>query len=239
MSSSIPRGPWPRPTAVQRILQGFLALTLPVLLVALGVRLVATPVFLWLEYHRPGFPADHWGMSTQERMTFGSYGMDYIMNLAPPEYLGGLVSSEGGMAFTPAEVSHMQDVQHVMSWGLLIAFVLLVLSVLAAWYLHRATPGTASSAWFAGSWLTVILLLLTAVFAVVGWQNFFAAFHSLFFSSGTWTFSISDTLIRLYPTQFWIDAAIAVALVTLIGAFAVMLATTRRMRAARSFRSTR
>lgn len=239
MSSSIPRGPWPRPTAVQRILQGFLALTLPVLLVALGVRLVATPVFLWLEYHRPGFPADQWGMSTQERMTFGSYGMDYIMNLAPPEYLGGLVSSEGGMAFTPAEVSHMRDVQHVMSWGLLIAFVLLVLSVLAAWYLHRATPGTASSAWFAGSWLTVVLLLLTAVFAVVGWQSFFAAFHSLFFSSGTWTFSISDTLIRLYPTQFWIDAAIAVALVALIGAFAVMLATTRRMRAARSFRSTR
>ena len=37
-------------------------------------------------------------------MTFGSYGLDYIMNLAPPEYLGGLVSPEGGLAFTPSEV---------------------------------------------------------------------------------------------------------------------------------------
>ncbi|MDN5630755.1 MULTISPECIES: TIGR01906 family membrane protein [Kocuria] len=222
----------PRRTVGQRILQSILVVSLPVLLLGLGARLVATPVFLWLEYHRPGFPADHWGMGTEERMTFGSYGMDYIMNLAPPEYLGGLVSPEGGMAFTPAEVSHMSDVQHVMQWGLLSAFVLLVVSVLAGWWLHRRAPGAASAAWFAGAWLTVLLLVAACVAAVLGWQSFFAAFHSLFFSSGTWTFSISDTLIRLYPTQFWIDAAIAVALVTLVGAFAVMLVTTRRRRRA-------
>lgn len=222
----------PRRTVVQRLLQAVLALSLPVLLLGLGARLVATPVFLQLEYHRPGFPADHWGMSTEERMTFGSYGMDYIMNLAPPEYLGGLVSPEGGLAFTPAEVSHMSDVQHVMHWGLMSALVLLVVSVLVGWWLHRRAPGAASAAWFAGAWLTVALLVVACVAAVLGWQNFFAAFHSLFFSSGTWTFSISDTLIRLYPTQFWIDAAIAVALITLVGAFAVMLVTTRRRRRA-------
>ncbi|CAL8896942.1 hypothetical protein KVA01_04670 [Kocuria varians] len=220
----------PRRTVVQRLLQGLLTLSLPVLLVGLGARLVATPAFLWLEYHRPGFPADRWGMGTDERMTFGSYGLDYIMNLAPPEYLGGLVSPEGGMAFTPQEVSHMHDVQGVMQWGLLLAGVLLVLSVLAGWWLHRRAPGAASAAWFWGSWLTVALLVLACVAALLGWETFFAGFHSLFFSSGTWTFSLSDTLIRLYPTQFWVDAALTVALVALVAAFAVMLVTTHRRR---------
>lgn len=140
----------PRPTPLQRVLQVFLVLSLPVLWLAVGVRLVATPAFLWLEYHRPGFPADPWGMGLNERMTFGSYGLDYIMNLAPPEYLGGLVSPGGGLAFTPSEVSHMTDVQHVMQWGLLLAAVLLVLSALAGWYLHRTAPGTATAAWFWG-----------------------------------------------------------------------------------------
>ena len=224
----------PRPTAAQRVLQCFLALSLPVLWLALAVRLVATPVFLWLEYHRPGFPVDRWGMGVEERTTFGSYGLDYIMNLAPPEYLGGLVSPEGGLAFTPSEVSHMTDVRLVLQWGLLAATALLVLSALAGWYLHRTAPGAASRAWFAGSWLTVGLLVAAAVSALLGWEQFFTAFHGLFFSSGTWTFSISDTLIRLYPTQFWVDSALTVSLVTLAGAFLTMLLTSRRARRLRS-----
>ena len=223
-----------RPTVLQRVLQAVLALCLPVLWLAFAVRLVATPAFLWLEYHRPGFPADRWGMDVEERTTFGSYGLDYIMNLAPPEYLGGLVSPEGGMAFTSAEVSHMTDVQHVMQWGLLLAGVLAVLSAAAALHLHRRAPGTASAAWFAGSWLTVGLLVLAAVAGALGWESFFAGFHSLFFSSGTWTFSVTDTLIRLYPTQFWIDAAVTVAVLSLLGAFATMLLAARRARSLRS-----
>ena len=173
-------------------------------------------------------------MGLNERMTFGSYGLDYIMNLAPPEYLGGLVSPEGGLAFTPSEVSHMTDVQHVMQWGLLLAAVLLVLSALAGWYLHRTAPGTACAAWFWGAWLTVALLAVAAATALLGWEQFFTAFHSLFFSSGTWTFSVTDTLIRLYPTQFWVDAAVTVAIVALVGAFTTVLVTRRRALRSRS-----
>ena len=69
------------------------------------------------------------------------------------------------------------------------------------------------------------LLVALAVAAVLGWQQFFALFHSLFFADGSWTFRASDTLIRLYPTQFWMDAAIAVAGLALLGALAVMAAT--------------
>lgn len=227
-SSATAAGPARRARFV-RLQQVFLALAFPVLLLGLGVRLVATPAFLWLAYHRPGFPPDHWGMSLTERTTYGSYGLDYVMNFAPPEYLGGLVDDEGGMLFTPAEVAHMHDVQGVIQWGFAITVILLLLSVLSCVYLRRRSPGSASGALFFGSWLSVVLLVACAVAAVFAWQWFFAVFHSLFFDSGTWTFRITDTLIRLYPTQFWTDAALLIAVVVVVGAFVTMLVTRRHV----------
>ncbi|WP_312396158.1 TIGR01906 family membrane protein [Kocuria sp.] len=232
MSSSTTAVKRPREAKFPRIQQVFLALTFPILLIALGVRLVATPLFLWIEYHRPGFPADYWGMSREQRMTYGSYGLDYIMNFAPPQYLGGLVNDDGAALLQDQEVSHMTDVQHVIQWGFLVALILLVLSVISCLYLHRRAPGAASGALFFGAWLSIALLVILLVIAVLAWETFFALFHSLFFDAGSWTFRITDTLIRLYPTQFWMDAAIAVALVAVIGAFVTMLITRPRMRSA-------
>ena len=126
----------------------------------------------------------------------------------------------------------MTDVQHVIQWGFLVALILLVLSAISCLYLHRRAPGAASGALFFGAWLTVALLVILLVVAVLAWETFFALFHSLFFDAGSWTFRITDTLIRLYPTQFWMDAAIAVALIAVIGAFVTMLITRPRMRSA-------
>ena len=38
-----------------------------VILIAM-IRLVASPVFLWFEYHRPD-PADQFGLETEDRLT--------------------------------------------------------------------------------------------------------------------------------------------------------------------------
>ena len=85
---------------------------------------------------------------------------------------------------------------------------------------------------FAGAvWLPLAVIAL-AVLAVLGWETFFAGFHSLFFADGTWTFSVQDALIRLYPSQFWIDAAAAVGLISLLTALLTLVFTwpTRRRR---------
>lgn len=208
-----------------RLQQVFLTVLLPLALLAAAVRAVATPLFLWAEYHRPGFPADVYGFSTDERTVYGSYGLDYVLNWAPAEFLGGLAGPDGARLFLGSEVAHMTDVKVVLQSALAAVAVLAVLGVVSALYLRAKAPGAASGALFFGSWLTVVLLVLLAVAAVLGWQQFFALFHSLFFAEGSWTFRASDTLIRLYPTQFWMDAAIAVAALTLLGALAVMAAT--------------
>ena len=61
------------------ILQVVLAILAPLVVLVGVVRLVASPVFLWLEYHRAGFPADPFGMSTEQRLNYGSYGLDYLL----------------------------------------------------------------------------------------------------------------------------------------------------------------
>ena len=214
-----------------RILQVLLALFAPIVLLIGAVRVVASPVFLWLEYHRPGFPADQYGFSTEDRVTYGSYGMDYLFNAAPSRYLGDL-QSQGVPLFTESEVSHMSDVKVVMLITMAVGLVLALLCVLFMVALARNAKGGIRRALFAGSIWLLVLMIALAVLAVLGWQTFFAGFHSLFFADGTWTFAASDTLIRLYPNQFWIDAGIAVAALVVLTALITMIATwpTRRRR---------
>ena len=219
------------PKAGPRVAQTLLALLAPFVLLLSAVKLVASPVFLWLEYHRPGFPADRFGFTTDDRMHYGSAGLDYLGNLAGTRYLSSLTHG-GGPLFTEAEVSHMADVKGVM-WGATAALVLLTL-VCAALIVHllRHSPGGVRRALFAAAAWFLIALVALAVLAVIGWSTFFAGFHSLFFADGTWTFSVQDALIRLYPEQFWTDAALAVGLLSLLPALATLAFTwpTRRRR---------
>ncbi|KAA9394746.1 DUF1461 domain-containing protein [Kocuria coralli] len=213
-------------------------LAVPLGLLAASVRLVATPVFLWIEYHRPGFPADPFGFGAGARMTLGSHGVDYILNWAPAAFLENVRAPDGSPWFSPEEISHMTDVKYVMQIGLGLGLVVALLAV-AIWFARRGSDaeGLIRSA-MRGAWVTLVLIVVLAVVAALAWQWFFATFHSLFFASGTWTFSLSDTLIRLYPTQFWIDAAATVGVLTILGAVLVLLCGRRalRRRAARQGR---
>lgn len=213
------------------VLQVLLALFAPIVLLIGAVRVVASPVFLWLEYHRPGFPADPYGFTTQDRVTYGSYGMDYLFNAAPSRYLGDLQAA-GGPLFTESEVAHMTDVKIIMLITMAVGLLLTVLCVLFMVALARNAKGGIRRALFAGALWLLVLMIALAVVAALGWQSFFAGFHSLFFADGTWTFAASDTLIRLYPNQFWIDAGIAVAALVVLTALITLIATwpTRRRR---------
>lgn len=199
-----------------RILQVVVAVFFPVILLAAAVRAVTTPLFLWVEYHRPGFPSDSYGFSTEDRMTYGSYTVDYLLNWAGPRYLGGLVGPEGEQLFLDSEVGHMADVKTVIMGAWIAGAVMLVLAVLAVIYLARKYPGGIRRGLFAGSAATLILIIVLGVLGALNWQGFFTAFHGVFFADGTWTFFVDDTLIRLFPAQFWMDAGIVIAALVLM-----------------------
>lgn len=222
--------------ALGRTAQVIVALVFPLLTLIAAIRLVATPAFLALSYGRPGFPSDSFGFTDAERLTYGSYGVDYLNNFAGPEYLSGLKLSTGSSMFSEGEVQHMVDVKNLIGFAYILGAVLAVILIIGIWYLAKRYAGGVRRALFSGAILALVGIAALAVFAIMGWDNFFTQFHALFFSDGTWTFNVSDTLIRLYPEQFWLDSAIAIAVLVLATIIAVIIScwpTGRRREAAR------
>ncbi|MEV7636430.1 TIGR01906 family membrane protein [Pseudarthrobacter enclensis] len=220
-----------RPVA-PRVMQVVLAVIYPVVLLVLAVRAVTSPLFLWVEYNRPGFPGDGYGFSTDDRMTYGSYAVDYLSNWAGPRYLGDLVHRSGDKLFKDGEVSHMADVKTVILSTFGAGALLLVLGIIAVLYLRKRSDGGVRRGLFAGSIVTLVLILGLGTLAFLGWQQFFTEFHRIFFADGSWTFSLDDTLIRLFPGQFWVDAGIVIAGLVLLAAVLTLIFTwpTRRRR---------
>ncbi len=208
-----------------RIIQVAIAVFFPVMLLAAAIRAVATPLFLWVEYNRPGFPADSFGFSTDDRITYGSYAVDYLLNFASPRYLGDLVTPDGDQLYLASEVSHMADVKTVLTIAFVTALAMALISIAGGIYLARRCPGGIRRALFAGAVATLALIAGMLVAAVLAWEEFFTMVHTIFFAQGNWTFRLDDTLIRLFPAQFWMDAGGAIAAIVLAVCVLVMVFT--------------
>ncbi|MGJ9373691.1 TIGR01906 family membrane protein [Nesterenkonia sp. CF4.4] len=222
---------------VSRLFQVLIAIFTPILLLVAAVRLVASPLFLWVAYNRPWIPEGAYSMDAEDRLVYGSYGTDFLTNLANGRYLSELAPG-GEQLFTDGEVSHMVDVKFVVLWVMLIGIVLLVITLILALLLRAWRPGGVARGLFAGAWVTLGIIIAVAVLAIIDWQLFFAEFHRIFFADGTWTFPADSTLIQLYPEQFWIDAGVAVVALAVLFAVILLIATwpTRRRRARRAAR---
>lgn len=215
-----------------RIFQVLLAVFYPVVLLVLAIRAVASPLFLWVEYYRPGFPGDGYGFNADDRMTYGSYALDYLSNWSGPRYLGELVNQNGEKLFKEGEVSHMADVKTVMLSAFGAGALMIIIGIIAMLYLRKRSTGGIRRGMFAGSIVTLVLILGLGTLAALGWQQFFTDFHHIFFANGTWTFALDDTLIRLFPGQYWMDSGIAIGALVFIAALLTLIFTwpTRRRR---------
>ena len=106
----------------------------------------------------------------------------------------------------PADaLSHLDDVYHVVAGARIGLIVVALVAVAACAHMavrvgRRALGGVAQAAGIA----VVAVFALLAAWVVVDFNGFFAAFHSLFFANGTWTFSYDSLLITMYPPEFWI-----------------------------------
>ena len=203
-----------------------IALTVPLTVLMIAIRTVASAPFLWFEYHRPGFPEDSYGYYLIERMRLGSYGVDYINNFAPREYLARVTTgADNTLAFTEAEVNHMHDVKWVLLVAIIAVAALFLLTLFSSISLRERSPGTIRRSLFSGAWITLGLIAVLGVMGFFNWEWLFTTFHQVFFPQGNWEFSVRSSLIRLYPPQFWIDAAIAVAVLVAVQITLLLVAT--------------
>jgi len=206
------------------LLLALLSLAVPFWLILTAIRLLFTPAFLNVEYRLPGFPADPYGFTLQDRLHYGSLSLEYLVNDSDLTFLEEITLADGSPLYNARELSHMLDVkilvQQAFTVGWVLTGVLLGVGVWA-WRARRlASYGSALSR--GGIWtLGLVGAILLAV--VLSFNALFTLFHRLFFTGDTWLFLYSDSLIRLFPMRFWQDAFIAMGLFTVLGALLLAL----------------
>ena len=215
---------------INKILVVILALFIPYILLMTGIRLVMTPAFAEFEYNRSSFPADPYGFSVKERTKWSEYAINYLTNDEDISYLGNLQDETGWKLFTAEEVSHMVDVKEVVTLSSTVWYVLGGLSIaIIIWFVVMRQWSSIRKALNAGGWITVGLLGALLIFLAVSFDRLFEYFHRIFFKDGTWTFSQSSTLIRLFPFEFWRDAfLLVIGLALVVGIILVVLTYKRK-----------
>ncbi|MFA5874593.1 MAG: TIGR01906 family membrane protein [Anaerolineales bacterium] len=209
---------------LQKVLARFVTLLLPVALTFLGVRLLLTHTFPEIEYRTPGFPADEYGFTLQDRLQWSRISIDYLLNDADISFLSDLTFPEGVPLFNGRELSHMQDVKNVVQPVLWVGYGVWFLALgLGLWARFGGWwPEYVRGVW-RGGWLTVGLVAVIGIFAGISFWQFFTVFHELFFTGDSWQFLYSDTLIRLFPMRFWQDAFLFAGALDVLGGLALGL----------------
>ena len=205
------------------VVYGLLVLAVPACLVAADLALLTGHWFVRWEYGKASFPPDDYGLSTAERTRLAEVCVDYLASNADISLLGDLRLPDGNPAFNERELRHMVDVQAVYGRivtagpvaGLVLAWGVVTLAAAAG------TRRRAPAALLSGSLFTLGLLVAVGLYMVTSWDQFFTTFHRVFFEGDSWTFPYSDTLIRLFPMQFWVDVAIVIVGVLIVGALVV------------------
>ena len=216
---------------LQRIAQVAILIALPVFLVLTNVRLLVGETYLRYEYGKPSFP-EPTGFTEEERMAFARASVDYLLSDAGIEALAEL-ADELGPIYNERELRHMEDAKILANRAFAVhVFLGILLLVLLGGLVYQGgqVRHVALRGLLGGAVLTWVLLVGLTVLVVLNFDWFFVRFHLIFFEGETWLFPATDSLIRLFPPQFWFDASIVIGLLTLVQAAVVGIVARLLMR---------
>lgn len=203
------------PSRLTQMLKLLTVVLVTIFIVGGAVQLLATDSYLTFEYGKASFPPDPFGYTQQQRFILASTNIHYVRAHLPGDELSKQFLN-GVPVYNPREVSHMADVQAVFQFVLRVwqaAFILLIL--LSFFFWKKGERKALTSAIQSGGLLTSGIILSIALLAIFGWQFWFNTFHLFFFKPGSWLFSYSDTLIRLFPVEFWFDGTLTISILSL------------------------
>jgi len=192
--------------SIIRILFSALILLIPLIIIGSAIRIALTPLFISMEYRLPGFPPDEYGFSTEDRLTWANYSIDYLLGRVSHDELASTSLPDGSPLFNQRELTHMLDVRVLTQQVLNIWRVLLL--VLVAFLFSGVMINLKHEILISlkrGALLTILLILSVLIYLAINFNQLFTQFHQLFFEGDSWLFLMSDHLIRLFPLRFWRD----------------------------------
>jgi integral membrane protein (TIGR01906 family) len=205
-------------TVIKKVFSALVTLSIPIIISVLSILVLLSPIFTNLEYRRPGFPDDSYGFTTAERLDFGNQTRRYLISNYTLEDLQQLVFENGDPIYIERELSHLEDVKIVLQGVLKVFYGAAAVYVLGGLIARsRDWQNIYLKAIFLGGKITAGLLVMILFLTLISFQALFTNFHLLFFEGDTWLFFYSDTLIRLFPVQFWQDIFLVFGILTLAG----------------------
>lgn len=213
--------------------------TLPWFLALTSLLPLLTPAFLRLQYARPDVPPSA-RFSAQERQAFAQAAAHYLVSTEGIDYLANLTGQDGSPLFNERELTHMVDVKVLLGQAIALDVVLALLFAACMGILlsQEETTDRTPRYLLAGSLVAPALAICALIVVPLQFQWFFVEFHHVFFEGETWLFPRTDTLIQLFPEQFWFNALqawllliVAASIALAVGSYAWMRRVRTRSRA--------
>lgn len=199
------------PRLVRLIAQNSIIVILPFFLILLNAGILMTDVHLNLQYNSPWLPPDLYGMPQEARQGYARLALAYLWNDEGIEFLANQTFADGAPLYNERELAHMVDVkivtQELTRLGIGLGVALAIAVALLASF--SSTRIALFRSLMQGGLLTIGLIVVGLVLVVTSFNWLFTMFHALFFEGDSWIFAWDDTLIRLFPIEFW---AVAFAL---------------------------
>ena len=211
------------------ILRWLVILAMPFFLGLGTIRAIIAWDYPAFEY--PRIAPDMFGFTPEQRLQLAQDTLVYLQRPEPAAeviYLLEELRLPGSdrPLYNDDEIDHMIDVKNMADAMKRIAYVAggIVVVGLAIMLIPRQSRHYGWRTLMLAGLATVIALGALALFILIAWPIFFVQFHELLFPPGTWTFAYSDSLIRLFPEQFWFDIGVIITVTTLVLGVLVALA---------------
>lgn len=203
------------------IVRWLIILAMPFFLGLGTIRAIINWDYPAFEYNR--IAPDMFGFTPEQRLELARGTLDYLQRPEPAVEVINLLEAlrlpdRDRPLYNEAEIGHMIDVKNLTDVIKRIAYVAggIVVAGLAILLIPRRTRyyGWRTLMW--AGLATVIALAAIALAILIAWPIFFVQFHELLFPPETWTFAYTDSLIRLFPEQFWFDIGVMISVTTLV-----------------------
>jgi integral membrane protein (TIGR01906 family) len=211
------------------VASGLCVLAIPLVLLGYNLRGVALDQRFYLAEFSRYRIGPQTGFGNDELRMIANAFIDYFQ--APPGRMNLQLARGGTMQplFNERELAHMEDVQALIRaifqlQAVALAYVVLYLLIGLAGQ-RRAFPALAGRVLALGGGLTVALFAGLGALALMDFSELFLQFHLVSFANDLWQLDRErDYLIRLFPQEFFQDAALRIAALTMLQALAVTAA---------------
>jgi len=170
--------------------------------IALALVILLLPLIIVAK----SFPIYQWQFSVNK--TYEEFGSKDLVEEKGKEiikYLNGKIASLDNQFFSEQARLHMYDVQQLFLIAKISTVLLALLFLVFLWWnLLQQNNASISSVLIYGGVGASIVMGFACIGVLFFWDVFFVKFHTTFFMNDLWLFPASDSLVRLFPEQFFV-----------------------------------